>query len=229
MNQSAMRVWGRNFAPHVAAHAPSIYRAMLTGKPYPVRALFTFAANPMITQANTHLVHDAIKSLDLHVISDFFLTPTAELADYVLPAASWLECPILWDFSGHSNYMVAGEAALPASIPGEYDHKVDYDIYRELAIRLGKGEYWPWESLERYYDALLAPTGLSHHEYVYQRRCERKPAVFKKYEEKGFATTTGKIQLHSTLVEKLGFAPSRNTKSPPERPSASRISSGNIH
>ena len=218
MNKSAMRVWGRKFAPHVAAHAPSVYRAMLTGKPYPVRAMFTFAANPMVTQANTHLVYDAIKSLNLHVVSDFFLTPTAELADYVLPAASWLESPILWDFSGHSNFMVAGEAALPTAIPGEYEHMVDYDIYRGLAMRLGKGEYWPWPSLERYYDALLAPTGLSHQEYVYQRRCEHKPAVFKKYKAKGFATPTGKVELYSTFLEKLGFDPLPAYEEPAETP-----------
>lgn len=207
MDESALRVWGRRFAPHVAAHAPSVYRAMISGKPYPIRAMFAFGANPMLTQANTKLVYEALKALDLAVVSDFFMTPTAELADYVLPAASWLERPILWDFNGHSNYVVAGEAALPARIPGEYDHKTDYDVYRALALRLGKGEYWPWESMESYFDALLAPTGLSHNEYVYQRRCELKPQKYQKYLTKGFATPTGKVELYSTIFESLGYDP----------------------
>jgi thiosulfate reductase/polysulfide reductase chain A len=141
------------------------------------------------------------------VVSDFFMTPTADLADYVLPAATWLERPILWDFNGHSNYVVAGEAALPTRVLGEYDHKTDYDIYRELAMRLGKGKYWPWETIESYFDALLAPTGLSHSQYVYQRRCELKPQKYKKYLTKGFATPTGKVELYSTIFESLGYDP----------------------
>jgi anaerobic selenocysteine-containing dehydrogenase len=218
LDEGAVRLWGRRFAPHVAAHAPSVYRAMISGKPSPVRAMFTFAANPMITQANTHLVYEALKGLDLAVVSDFFMTPTAELADFVLPAASWLERPILWDFSGHSEYMAAGEAALPASIDGEYDHKGDYDVYRELAIRLGKGEYWPWPTLEHYFDALLEPTGLSHHEYVHQRRCELKPRKYRKYLEKGFATPTGKVELYSTVLESLGYDPLPAYHEPDETP-----------
>jgi len=218
INPNSLRVWGKPFAPHAAAHAPSIYRAMITGKPYPVRALYCFAANPLVTQANSKLVAEAIDSLDLVVVADLFPTPTTALADYVLPAASWLECPILWDFSGHANYMVAGEAALPLTIPNEYEHKTDYDIYRELAIRLGKGAYWPWPTLEAYYDAQLKPTGLTHHEYVYQRRCELKPRRFRKYEEVGFATPTGKVELYSTVLNKLGYDPLPAYAEPPETP-----------
>lgn len=207
LNPLSLKIWGKPFAPHVAAHAPSIYRAMLTNEPYPVRALFCFAANPLVTQANPQLIAKAINSLDLVVAADLFPTPTTALSDYVLPAASWLECPILWDFSSHANYVAAGEAALPAAIPGEYEHKTDYDIYRELAIRLGKGDFWPWPTLEAYYDAQLKPLGLTHHEYVYQRRCEPKLARYRKYEERGFATPTGKVELYSTVLENLGYDP----------------------
>ncbi len=79
------------------AHAPTVYRAMLSSKPYPVRAAYTVSSNPMITMPNTKLIHQALKSLDLYVVNDLFMTPSAELADYVLPAASWLERPRLYD------------------------------------------------------------------------------------------------------------------------------------
>jgi thiosulfate reductase/polysulfide reductase chain A len=221
MDECAQRVWGKRFAPHVAAHAPSVYRAIISGEPYPVKAMFAFGANPMITQANTKLVYEAHKQLDLVVVADMFMTPTAELADYVLPAACWLERPILWDFSGHSDYMIAGEAALPVSVLGEYDHRMDYDIYRELALRLGKSEYWPWPSLENYFDDLLAPTGLSHHEYVQQRRCELKQQKYQKYLKKGFATPTGKVELYSTIFETLGYNPLPAYHEPAETPLSS--------
>jgi anaerobic selenocysteine-containing dehydrogenase len=146
------------------------------------------------------------------------MTPSAELADYVLPPACWLERPILFDFNGYSPYVTAGEAALPTSIPGEYDHKTDYDVFRELAIRLGKGQYWPWKNLEEYYDHLLEGTGLTHHEYVHQRRYELKAQRYKKYEERGFATPTGKVELYSTVFEKLGYDPLPAYQEPAETP-----------
>lgn len=67
------------------AHASSVFEAMITGVPYPVRAMITLASNPGVTHANTKRVYKALKKLDLYVVMDFWLTPSAEIADYVLP------------------------------------------------------------------------------------------------------------------------------------------------
>ena len=56
-------------------HQPTLYRAMITGEPYPVRALIIRAHNPMVVQANTKLIYKALKSLDLSVVMDYWLTP----------------------------------------------------------------------------------------------------------------------------------------------------------
>src|SRR3990172_11197140 len=120
MAENTMRVW--NAMPTgdqmaiASSHQPSMYRAMLTGKPYWVKALITMAHCPMTVQCNTKLVYKALKSLDLHVVLEYWMTPTADLADYVLPVASWLErAEFMADYGG--------VAALPAVIPGEYDRK----------------------------------------------------------------------------------------------------------
>lgn len=88
--QEAMtRAWGKVAGtPWTFAHAPSMFRAILTGKPYPIKALITYHSNPMVTYANTKLIYKALKTLDLYVVMDLFETPSACLADYVLPAAS---------------------------------------------------------------------------------------------------------------------------------------------
>jgi len=95
------KLWnGRHFSEvglTIGPNMPTLYRAILTGKPYPVRGMLTMFSNPMVTQANTKLVYKALKSLDLYVVHDYFVTPSAELADYVFPCASWLERPWLWD------------------------------------------------------------------------------------------------------------------------------------
>ncbi len=199
-----------------AAHAPSVFRAILTGKPYPVKAVITEASNPMVTLANTKLVYKALKSLDLYVVIDHWKTPSAELADYILPAACWLERPILWDFNGYGNYMLAGEAALPSAIPGQYDHRTDYDFWRGLGIRLEQKENWPWQTLEEYYDYRLKPLGYTHNEYVHNVRIELRHIAYKKYEKQGFGTPTGKVELYSTIFEKLGYDPLPKHTEPPE-------------
>ncbi len=182
-----------------------VFRAMITGQPYPVKAAVTVASNPLITQPNTKLVYKALKSLDLYVVMDFWMTPCADISDYVLPVASWLERPIMWDFNGYAREMAAGEAAVPAIVEGQYDHKTDYDVYRELSLRLGLGKYWPWKDIGEFYDALLKPTGMTHNQYVHRMRCEKKPAEFRKYEKVGFGTPSDKAELYSRIYEQLGY------------------------
>lgn len=201
------RVWPRLPWQGIIAHGPTMWRAVLTGKPYPVRATITIGNNPLVTLPNTKLIYKALKSLDLFVVIDYWRTPSAELADYILPGACWIERPMLWDFQGYDRWIKAGETAASPAIAGLYEHKTEYEIWRELAIRLGYGEYYPWKNLEELFDARLKPLGYSHQEYVEKVRCEWKGGDYKKYEKTGFATTTGKAELYSTIMEKLDYDP----------------------
>ncbi len=74
-----------------ACHIPSLIDAMLYGEPYRVRAFLVFGNNTLTTYANTNLVYKALMKLDFMVCADLFMTPSAQLADIVLPAASWPE------------------------------------------------------------------------------------------------------------------------------------------
>jgi anaerobic selenocysteine-containing dehydrogenase len=66
-------------------------------------------------------------------------------------------------------------------------------------------------------DYRLEPLGFSFGElcerYIYSRE-ER----YRKYEQYGFPTNTGKIELYSTILEKLGFDPLPIYQEPPESP-----------
>ena len=74
-----------------AAHIPTLLQAMREGKPYPVKAFLVFGNNTLATYANASQVYESLKRLDFMVCADLFMTPTAELADIVLPAAAWPE------------------------------------------------------------------------------------------------------------------------------------------
>jgi anaerobic selenocysteine-containing dehydrogenase len=82
-----------------------VWDAILTGKPYPVKAAYLVGTNPVITRANAREVYQALGSLDFLAVSDFFLTPTAELAHVFLPAGTWLEQNHVsenWKFHGYA-------------------------------------------------------------------------------------------------------------------------------
>ncbi|MFC1943803.1 molybdopterin-dependent oxidoreductase, partial [Chloroflexota bacterium] len=210
------KVWGGVGAVQNLSNGAMIFETIITGKPYPVRGMITFNANPMLTQANTKKVYKALKSLDLYVVMDFFPTPSSALADYVLPAACWLEVPQEQDKGGVFAGTWFSEASVPSVVPGEYEHKDDYEVFRELAVRLDKGELMPWKTREEYYDAICEPLGLKHNEVVHKFRYIPKNLGFKKYEKTGFATPTGKVELYSTILEKLGYDPLPKFEEPPE-------------
>jgi anaerobic selenocysteine-containing dehydrogenase len=207
------KMWGRELLIHRcsgSAHGPSVYEAMVTGKPYPVKAMITMAANPLLNMPDSKLVYRGIKNLELHVVKDYWMTPSAQLADYVLPTAGWIERPNITTGWGTDCGIVAGEQALPASVPGEKDCRTDFDFFRGLGIRLGQEEYWPWETLEEAYNYQLSPFGMTLKEFMAQPHggIYLPPREYKKYERMGgFATLTGKYELYSTALEKLGYDP----------------------
>jgi anaerobic selenocysteine-containing dehydrogenase len=64
--------------------------AVLHGKPYPIKAMIVTGGNPALTLPDSARVKQAMKKLDFMVVVDLFMTDTAELADIVLPACSFL-------------------------------------------------------------------------------------------------------------------------------------------
>lgn len=221
VRKNTEKVHGGMFSRYhcVFGHTPEVYRAMFTGKPYPVRALFTMASNPMVTQANTKMVHKAIKSLDLYVVLEYWKTPSAELADYLLPGATWLERPNIFNWWEAVNFIEGAEIALPPKVEGKWDRWCDYDFFRDLGIRLGQGKYWPWKTLEEAYDYRLSPLEISFKEFMKSKTGLDRPVYEeKKYQKIGFATQTGKFEFYSTVLERLGYDPLPQYYEPPESP-----------
>ncbi len=196
------------------APQPVVWRTMLTGKPYPVRAFISQASNTLVHPTNTKLVYKALKSLDLLINMDYFMTPTGMLADYVLPAADWMERPVVSPINEGRIHIVAGER----SIQPEYERRDDYQFWRELGIRLGQEEYWPWKTLEEVFDYRFKPLGYTLEEFVHKVRGVMGPLEFRKYERYGFATPSKKVEIHSKIFEELGYDPLPNYEEPAEGP-----------
>jgi len=71
--------------------AYDIFTAVLEGRPYPVKALLNFGSNTIMSTGDSQRAREAFRAVDFAVAAELFMTPTAELCDYVLPATSFLE------------------------------------------------------------------------------------------------------------------------------------------
>ncbi len=192
-----------------SVHPHLLWKAMLTDKPYPVRSLIVMASNPLLTQADTELVYEALKSLDLLVALELFQTPTSMLADYILPIAGVLEKAVLETKAGVANIAYGGEKA----VEPYYERRTDYYFWRELGLRLGQKSWWPWETSQEAFADSLAPVGVTWQEFCQTGLYCNENKYYKYAEQgenggvKGFATTTGKIELFSEVLKELGVDP----------------------
>ncbi len=80
--------WGVPLPAEPGLTVVEMTRAAAEGK---VKAMYVVGENPMLSDPDLHHVREALESLDFLVVQDIFLTETAQLADVVLPGASFAE------------------------------------------------------------------------------------------------------------------------------------------
>jgi formate dehydrogenase alpha subunit len=80
--------WGVNLSESPGLPASEMTEAMLAGR---MKGLYIFGENPAVSDPNTNHAVKGFESLEFLVVQDIFLTETAELADVVLPSASFAE------------------------------------------------------------------------------------------------------------------------------------------
>jgi len=82
------KAWGCKLSSSPGLTLTEVFEAVHSGN---VKALYILGENPVLTEADTTFIEAAISHLELLVVQDIFLTETAQLADVVLPAASFAE------------------------------------------------------------------------------------------------------------------------------------------
>ena len=201
--QFAKRLGGDRFrlASRFAIINPKpVWDAILEEKPYPVKMLFLISTNPIATRANAAEVYKALEAVDFMAVSDFFITPTAALADIVLPAATWLEMDYIADFWKRHGYIIPRRKVIQVG-----ECKSDHEMLNELAHRVGIGEHW-WPDFEQGLDHILEPMGITWKQFK-EMDYVRGELKYQKYRTEGFSTPTRKLELYSTVLEKMGYDP----------------------
>ena len=213
------RVWGHEYPNQVTgcymANPSATFRAMAGKGPYPVKAFFFLGNNPVMSYANMPMIIEGMKQQDLIVAHEQFMTPSAQLADYVLPGDSWLERPWLSDGFGWTSVYRPSEKSMDP--PGEA--KSTFEFWKRIAGSIDRPDIVPWDSIEAFYDHRLQATGMTFNALSKETDVYFSTPKFRKYETDGFATPSGKVELKSSVLGDLGFDPLPYFREdPPEDP-----------
>lgn len=119
-----------------------VFQAALTEKPWPIKMMVFVANDPLLCYEDPQTIARALQSsnVDLIVVKDYYLTPTAQMADIVLPTTTWAEQDVIDEEMG-GGVIFPTQRAVDA--PGECLD--DWEFFRMWGKAL-KPELWPWEN-----------------------------------------------------------------------------------
>ncbi len=207
LKEPAQRVWGYPYIDQVMgchmANPTNTFRAMATGDPYPVKAFFVLGNNALMSYPNQQQIHAAMLNQDLIVAHEIFMTPTAMLADYVLPGDVFTERNHVADSWNWGTGLTLSQQVVEAPAAASST----FEFWRELALRFGFGNEFPWQTLDDMLDYRLSRSQRTFAEFEASTFMEGLPPDYRKYVSRGFATPSGKVELCSSILEDLGFDP----------------------
>ena len=154
-------LWAGPKGWQTACHNPSVIEAMLTGKPYPVRALYASGVNILVTYPDTRRTMEALRSLDFVAVAAHAMTPTAEFADIVLPKTTTLE-------EEEVSFMPSGPTVLfTRAVGAAAGRGALRDRHRRAAARedgrrarRSRRHLLPWRSQREFNTYLLGDSGI---------------------------------------------------------------------
>ncbi|MFC1913224.1 molybdopterin-dependent oxidoreductase [Chloroflexota bacterium] len=179
------------YIPH---HA--LLKGILEEKPYPVKAAIFLLTNPLISYPEAQRAYDALMKLDFMVVADLFMTPTAAVADIVLPAATSGEHDTMgyWTEDGSLR-------AFPKLVDPPGEAWPDVKWINELAKRLGLGKYF-WSDEREVLNYILEPSGLTWDELKQQGMLKSKKQE-RELQEGSFDTPSGKVEIYSEQADEM--------------------------
>ncbi|OQA73128.1 MAG: Dimethyl sulfoxide reductase DmsA precursor [Firmicutes bacterium ADurb.Bin248] len=187
----------------------------------PIKLIFSIASGMLVNQHSNinntvRLISDE-ERVELIVLSDVFMTPSARYADIVLPAPSFFETENIVGPWGADDYLLWNNKAIEPL----FGCRFEYDCFRLVAKYLGLEEQFTegkpdmrawleeaYETLRGEYPELPELQGLiDKGYYVY---CDRgRDVAFRKNVEQGvpFGTPSGKIEIFSPRLYESGLLP----------------------
>lgn len=195
--------------------ASDVYTAIIEKRPYPVRALVALGSNILASRPEPQRAQQALGVLEFHVHVDMFMTPSAAMADYVLPANSPWEREALrvgFEITADAEELVQLRAPM---VPSQGESRSDLWIVFELAKRLGMASAFHDGDIEAAWNHTLSPLGLTVDDLRATPEGIRRPVAqrHRKYADvtdgrvTGFPTRTRRVEIYSEPLHHAGYPP----------------------
>ncbi|MBV8730864.1 MAG: molybdopterin oxidoreductase family protein [Acidobacteriia bacterium] len=207
------RIWG---IPESDLPAPgrSAYEMLDTlGTPGGVHSLLVFGSNLAVSAPHAAHIQSRLESLDFLMVSDFFLSETAELADVVLPSTQWAE-----EEGTMTNLEGRVILRTQAGEPPE-GVRSDLEILNALAEKLGCGRMFPSRAEEVFNELRCASSGgPADYSGITYDRIAREDGIFWPCPGDGhpgtprlfldrFGTSSGRAQFHAVEYQPCAEEP----------------------
>ena len=197
----------RNLKPY--AHPHQVLDAIRTEHPYKIRAMLSFANNSLVSLPDSRCVHDCMRDLEFFVCMDVFMTPTAAMADIVLPAALWAEVDCVFCMPEFSEHTVLCQQ----KVVQVGQCRADEEVFIELCERMGLdyGAKNQKELLDAEIKGMSARfpelSGMDFDSLKKRGYYTPKRSYYNYKKRGGFNTPSGKFELYSNEMAQVGGAP----------------------
>jgi len=195
------------------AQSMDLPRQIVSGDPYPLRAMVAFGLNHRMFPGSDHFL-EALQQLEFICDIDLFATDTSRYADIVLPACSSVERSELRCYP--EKYALLTEPAVAPLGESRSDTDIVFDLSQRLGLDdpllnpLPDGGADPAATFDAALDWMFEPSGMSVAQLREHPGGMPVPAPLanpeRKYRDKGFPTPTGKMELASSILQKHAAA-----------------------
>jgi thiosulfate reductase/polysulfide reductase chain A len=178
--------------------------AILNEDPYPVKALLAYRFDPLKSIPDTNQMKKALEKLDLIVAIDINYSDFAWYADVILPESTYFErTDCIQQANGLKPQMFLRRQAVE---PG-HDTRDGVMILKQLAERLGIGQYFPYNDIDELVRWQLEPTGFTMEDFDAKGfvAYAKDPIWWDRADGLKLKTPSGKIEFVSSLLEDAGF------------------------
>jgi thiosulfate reductase/polysulfide reductase chain A len=178
--------------------------AILNEDPYPVKALLAYRLDPLKSIPDTNQMKKALEKLDLIVAIDINYSDLAWYADVILPESTYFErTDCIQQANGLKPQLFLRRQAVE---PGN-DTRDGVMIFKQLAERLGVGQYFPYRNTDELVRWQLEPTGFSMEDFESKGfvAYAKDPIWWDRADGLKLKTPSGKIEFVSSLLEDAGF------------------------
>lgn len=177
-----------------------LYDAITRSQPQAVKALWCSGRDFVNEMPNTNrLTGEVLRHLQLVVVCDLFMTPSARYADYALPLASFYEGADLCSASFHHAYLQLQQKVIEPL----HECRSDFQIAAELGRRMGCGAYFE-KSEEQYLEELLASPHPSMNGISLSRLKEGPVMAPRLNHPRQFRTSTGLVEFYTERLKMFG-------------------------